>query len=216
MLNKVLVLSVTSILAAPFWAIGQSGATSPAGPELALTSGVPVHDSLAVPNLLLGRHFFAHLIALENEGQQAEAAGKSGVIYREYYRRLLGFTPQQYAVLKSAALMTQGKLQAIDAQAQQIIRDFRLSFTANAGGPIPAPPPDLQALQNQRDSITASAMSQLRTELGRDAFLRMTSIISTQFKNTPSGKTVATPQAAPPQRPGDPSAPPLASGPVLR
>jgi hypothetical protein len=204
MQNTIIRFVIISVLALPILAVAQQ--------RPALSSGVPTQTSLAVPNLVLSRHFFTHLSTLETQGDQAEAAGNNASIYREYYRKLLGFTPQQYAAVKSAAIRTQTQLQEIDAEARRTVQDFRRQLAASKQDQLPPPPVELKALEEKRALITASAMSQLRTQLGTTAFEHLNAVIAAQFgKNIKVQKVMAAPQRA-----GDPAAPPLANTPVFR
>jgi hypothetical protein len=147
----------------------------------ALSSGVPVQTSLAAPDLVLTRHFFAHLSALESQAAQLEAAGKSGAIYHTYYMKVLGFTPQQYAVVKSTAITTQQQTHDLDARAAALIQTFRTQLKGAGPNNRPVPPVELKTLQHDRDMATVAAASQLKKSLGPAAYEHLNFVIKAEF-----------------------------------
>lgn len=146
----------------------------------------------------LFRHFFAHLNALETQAERADASGATGQVYRNYYKNLLGFSPQQYAILTSSAAQEKAKLDVIDQRAQKIITAFREQIkNASPSAPLPQPPKELAILQRERDSATMAAVSNIRAVLDPASFQRLRSMIDTQF-----GKHITVQKIVPSNIPG--------------
>ncbi|HXE15205.1 MAG TPA: hypothetical protein VN633_23980 [Bryobacteraceae bacterium] len=164
-----------------------------------------------VSEAFMFRHFFTHLDALERQAERADASGGSGLVYRNYYKNLLGFSPQQYAILTSSAAQEKAKLDVIDQRAQRIISAFREQIkNAPPSGLLPQPPKELAILQRERDSTTMAAVSNIRESLGAASFQRLKSMIDGQF-----GKHVTVQKIVLPKNPDAPTHARLEDAPIL-
>jgi hypothetical protein len=119
-------------------------------------------------------HFFIYQNHLDVLAAQREQQGQDGSPIRNYFQRKLGFTDAQFGLVRSTAQRLQTEALAVDAQAKAFIDADR------AVNPLPSTPqmsrtvpPELQAMQQQREDLIQSEISDLKQALGPELAARL-------------------------------------------
>jgi hypothetical protein len=106
-----------------------------------------------VPFLFL----FKHLLALDKKGK-SEIIGKK-----------TGLHPNAFGILKSKSVQCDNAIRFIDNRADNIVKDFERRMGTNRlpqGSRLPAPPPELFALQEEKNNVLLNCRDNLRFEMG--------------------------------------------------
>lgn len=133
----------------------------------------PEHSPL--PDTVLYKHLFHHHEKLAKKADDEEKAGKSGAIYRDFYKRQAKLTDAQAKDLDRIAKETDKEVTRITSQAQEIIQAARGQYP-NGKVPIgqkpPAPPTILADLQEQHDAAVEQGREKLKQTLGESEFAK--------------------------------------------
>jgi hypothetical protein len=119
----------------------------------------------AIPFLFL----FKHLLELNKKGK-SELIGKK-----------TGLHPNAFGILRSKAAHCDNAIRFIDNRADNIIKDFERRMGTNRlprGTRLPAPPPELLALQQEKDNVLLQCRDELRFEIGEGEFGKLMSHIN--------------------------------------
>jgi len=135
--------------------------------------------------LALYRAFFHHVQFLEAEAVKAGALGQPDAAeLRGVYQKKIGIAAADASVLTQWAATNVQAVQQLNATAQQIIQAHRAQYPGGivpAGQPHPTPPPQLAALNTQRDAVTTAHIQSLRAALSAGAFAKVDNFVQTQF-----------------------------------
>jgi len=124
-------------------------------------------------------HLYLHFLMAQNRQDRLAAKwdeqGRDGSIVRKRFQERLGFTDEQFALVRSTAQRLEAELQAVDAQAKSICdadhaANPRVPGTPQTWRPIP---PELKALKQQREDLIQSGVSALRNALGIEPTYRL-------------------------------------------
>jgi hypothetical protein len=131
------------------------------------------------PEHVVYRFFFHHLMALKDHAAEIERKGGDGRALRAYYKTKANLNDAQGRDLDQIAADCEREVTRLDARAKAIITAFRARANAQAGSgkPLPDLPPELKALQQQRDSAILHARQKLRVALGDEAFRQLDGFI---------------------------------------
>jgi len=128
-----------------------------------------------LPEAVLYWQMFRHAIALDKRADEMDRRGEDGSKLRRFYRDKAGLDESQAGLLDKIANECASEVAAQDRRAMEVIRAFRARFPNGrlSGGQTPPPaPPELAALQQERDAIVLKFRDRLRTELGESEFER--------------------------------------------
>jgi hypothetical protein len=173
------------------------------------TQGGPVQRA---PLPILYRHFLAYQTHLDRVAAALEKQGKDGNDFRNHFQKKLNFTDEQFALIRASGLRLEAALQKEDAKAKVLIDATRAKFPRSAMGQpvvLPPVPPQLLALQKERDQLIGTEVTNLKSELGSTAAAHLDSLLENDFAPTVTSKPVSLPRAHDPV--GHP-APPFPQG----
>ena len=127
------------------------------------------------PEHVVYRFFFHHLMALKDRAAEVERRGGDGKALRGYYKDRAKLSDAQARGLEQIAADCEREVAQLDAKAKAIITAFRARATAQAaaGKPLPELPPELKAMQQQRDSAILHSRERLRHALGDEGFRQL-------------------------------------------
>ncbi len=132
------------------------------------------------PEHVVYRSFFHHLITLKDRAAEIERNGGNGSGLRGYYSKKADLTGEQGSALDQIASDYEREVAALDAKAKILITAFRargLTKHSVTSGTLPPLPPELTAMQQQRNSVILRARQKLRTALGEEAFQQLDGFI---------------------------------------
>jgi hypothetical protein len=132
------------------------------------------------PEHVIYRFFFHHLMALKDRAAEVERKGGDGKALRAYYKNKAKLSDSQANNLDQIAADCDREVARLDARAKALINAFRVRASAahSANGkPLPELPPELKALQQQRDQTILGARQKLRTAMGIEAFRQLDDFI---------------------------------------
>lgn len=127
--------------------------------------------SAATPDHIVFDMLFHMTKRLDEAAARLETQGRSGRIWREYFERHAGINMQQANLLRQVTNDFYRDVSPIHQQAMQIIIVRRNARAA--GLPPTTTPPELSALQLQRQIIALRHRDRLSNLLGNEAFERL-------------------------------------------
>jgi len=132
---------------------------------------------------MLYRHFLAYQSHLDEVGAKLDREGKDGSQFRDHYQQKLGFTNEDFAPLRSAALRLNATLKDEDAKIKGVIDAARAQHPRNLASPfdLPPVPEELKQLQKERDRIIQQEMDRLNSELGPEHAAKLQTLIQNDF-----------------------------------
>lgn len=145
-------------------------------------SSPPSEVQAEVPEHVLYRHLFHHVIALKKKSEDAERDGKDASQFRTHFKRQAGLNDSEVTLLNDIARQYDEQEKALDARARPIIDAYRAQYP---GGQVPhgqtpaPPPPELRSLSQQRDALALQSKDQLRSAFGTD-FARFDKFVKTR------------------------------------
>jgi len=145
------------------------------------TAGTPESPRAGrAPEHVVYRLFFHHLMALKNRAVEIERKGGDGSGLRGYYLKKANLTSEQGRALDQIAADCEREVTNLDAKAKGLITAFRaraLTKHSVTNGTVPPLPPELTAMQQQRNSAILHAREKLRAALGDQAFQQLDGFI---------------------------------------
>lgn len=131
-------------------------------------------------------HVYRHVKHLRNVDATAAASGRSSNL-SAYYKNLAGLTQQKADAMQTVSLAALAELDALDAQAKDLILTARAQVRSKlvAGQKPPDPPAQLAGLQGNRKAVLAKYRANLAQALGPADFARLEQALITKFKVGP-------------------------------
>ena len=126
-----------------------------------------------VPDRIAFWFLFKKADTLEKAARKAEAENRNAVEYREFFKGKLDLTETQNKALTEIAATCVMEIEALDKQAQEIIKKGHEELKKNPprpGDAPPAPPAELAQLQNRRENTIIQFRDLLKKSLGDDKF----------------------------------------------
>lgn len=152
-------------------AIGNKAASLPVKP-----------DARSAPVWVTYFFFFSHLDALDRAAAEEEARGnlQTAIDWRSHEQLAADLDGRQGALLKQVAAECLTAVAAKDAEIEKGLQAFRNEHPD--GGTVTAPPPpELQALWQQRIDVIERQISRLQSLLGDEGFHKLDSYIRANF-----------------------------------
>jgi hypothetical protein len=124
-----------------------------------------------VPNELVYTIFFREMAAREKYADDLARAGHAAAAadLRDLPRQVMQVQPEQFSVLRSAALQCAAELASYDAQEQLMVKTQALT-PRPSDAPPGWKPPELAQLDAQRADALARTLAVMRKTLGDQAF----------------------------------------------
>jgi hypothetical protein len=139
----------------------------------------PAQDMRA-PDHVIYDAFFHYVVALKDDATDLERSGKSGESLRNYVQVRAGLDYEQARLLDAIASSCVKEVEQQDRDARAVIEKFKAQFPGGRvpkGARVPPPPPELRAMQRQRDAIIVRARSRLQAEIGEVGFNRLAGFV---------------------------------------
>ncbi len=136
-----------------------------------------------VPEYVMYKHLFHHVIALKKKAEEVEKEGKDATQFRTHFIRRANLTPGQARILEEVASELEQDEQLIAARAKPLIDAYKAQYPGGQvpHGQTPAPPPEeLRQLSAERDASVLRARDQLRIRLGDEAFAGFDNFVKTR------------------------------------
>jgi hypothetical protein len=145
-----------------------------------------------VPQSVVYRHLFHHIVLLNQQAQEAELQGNDGSALRTLYQRLAKLSDEQAHTLDKIATNCDLQVESINNDAKRIIYQYReQSAKTSQGQPEPQMAAELTDLQGKHDAVILQSRESLRTALGDTEFQRfdqfVQKIITPQFSQSKLG-----------------------------
>jgi hypothetical protein len=139
-----------------------------------------------VPQAVIYRHLFHHIVMLNQEAQQEELQGNDGSAIRTLYQRLAQLSDEQAHTLDKIATNCDLQVESINTDAKRLIYQYReQSANTNRSQSQPQMASELTALQGQHDAVILQSRDSLHSALGDTEFQRfdqfVQSVITPQF-----------------------------------
>jgi hypothetical protein len=154
----------------------QSG-TSPAKPS---DSSHAANIAPQVPAYVIYRFFFLHLDNLDQVALQEEAKGNNGDGWRTHEQRAARLLDEEGKILKQVAYDCNKAIRELDEKEQSIALAFQSQHPNGESLTLP-PPPELLSLQDEKIAVVSSHISDLRVQLGADAFKKLDDYVQSKF-----------------------------------
>ncbi|MGI8997648.1 MAG: hypothetical protein ACR2GW_13375 [Pyrinomonadaceae bacterium] len=157
-------------------------ATAPQ-PQAAAVSPSPQTSPLLQPHLTYGV-LFRVVVAFKKQAELREQQGLSGLALRTHFSRQAGLNETEAQALTRIAEGSGPAIAALDQAAKLIIDAARARHPGGRlllGETLPAPPPQLGELEQQRKTAILQAREQLRLALGDEAFRRFDEFVQQDF-----------------------------------
>lgn len=165
----------------------------PASAQETPLSSMPPRMRVPVPDAVLYRIFFHHIVAFERAAQASEAKGKLGTPFRNHITRKYGIGLNDQASVARLAIAYDSSEQPLREMRRQLVSTFRNQNFPNGkratGQALPTIPPEIKQLKQSLDSLALNFRDQLRRTLGDERFVVLDKAIREKFQhdyNTPT------------------------------
>jgi len=138
-------------------------------------------DAQPVPDHVIYLLYFRHLANLDQVAAQREAEGKEGRGWRSHEQRAAGLSEEEGNILKQVAYDCIQAVTEVDKKIQNVIANFHAQHPQGEYLRVP-PPPELTQLEEEKMQTINLHIEQLESRLGEDAFKKLTSHVSNNFK----------------------------------
>jgi hypothetical protein len=132
------------------------------------------------PEQVIYSAFFHYVVDMKNDATDLDNAGKSGDSLRTYVQLRARLNSEEARLLDVIASSCVQQVSQQDQEALAVIEKFRAQFPGGKvpkGTKLPPPPPELKAMQQQRDTIVIGARDRLRAALGGVGFNKVSTFI---------------------------------------
>lgn len=130
---------------------------------------IQVKPTKVPPSLpVLYRSFLAYQLHLDQKADALKQQGRNGEDFRTHYQLRLGFSDQEFAVIRASATHLDQVLKAKDAEIHDTIKAAREALSKGPylkGTAIPGPPPKLKTLFTERQTLITSEIETLHKKL---------------------------------------------------
>lgn len=137
-----------------------------------------------IPEYVLYESVFRLDLSFRRKALEQELMGKPVTSLKTYFKNEAGLSDAEDVTLQKISLEYLQEIQPVNDQATQILSSLRTQFPdgeINEGQVAPAPPPELAALQQQRNSIALSNRDKLVQAFGTSRFGAFDSFVKQDF-----------------------------------
>lgn len=118
---------------------------------------------------------FSHVVSLKNKADELERKGRKTSL-RSAVKKDAGLSDEQGQSLENISLECAKEVEQLDGRAKRVIDAFKSRYPGGHvpdGETLPPPPPELTALQRERDNAVLRARARLHASLGDREFERL-------------------------------------------
>jgi hypothetical protein len=143
----------------------------------------PQPGQVPIPDRVLYFLLFDHITRQDTLAMQQAALGNNGSIFRNYYAGVIGLLAADFETLHGIALSCRAQVKTQDDAAFVVIQTARAQVAeARAkGAPLPQPPAELTAMQQQRNATVTGCITQLQQEMTPAGFQALAQFLHQQF-----------------------------------
>ena len=148
------------------------------------SSTVAVSKDEKIPDYLVYRYFLGHVNHLDKQADELAKQGKNPDELRNYYKKKLSLSEAEAALLKQLASDLETQLGVQDGKAKQFIANERKRFPNGklpSRDALPKVPQELAKMQQDRDELIKSKMSQCKSSLSVAANGKIDRFLSEEF-----------------------------------
>jgi hypothetical protein len=178
-------------------ALGQRSYTPPVAAETpdASTQG-RIASVEPIPEFVPYRFLFRHISILSEPAQELAREGNGHSALLSVFQEETSLDDRRFEVLRRTALQCEQEVAGLDERAKTIIDTFRAHYPPGALPrelELPPPPPELIALQDQRNQAFLRYRDRLRVAFGEVEFARFDAFVQARF--APNLEAPASPSA---------------------
>lgn len=207
-MNKILLALIGAVLCAAIASAGiltvknrakesvasKTGATQSSSPERNATpasqsqtaSAAPTETTNpAIPDHVVYWQLFHHNTVLMKQAEETERQGKDASFLRNFYKHEAKLNDNQAEILREISTSCELEVSAVDQDAKLLIQNLRAAHPGGRlqpGEKLPPPPPQLQALQQRRNSAILHARDRLSQAFGATAFSEFQKFVNEKVK----------------------------------
>jgi hypothetical protein len=128
-----------------------------------------------VPDEVIYRHLFHHVVAFKKKAGEFRRAGKDGRSFETYFMRKAGLDERENESLAEIASEYDVEAGLLEARAKVLIDAYDAQYPGGRvpSGQTPKPPaPELRAMSEERDAMVLRYRDRLRAAFGDEGFSR--------------------------------------------
>jgi|ERR1700686_2674679 len=137
-----------------------------------------------VPEHVMFKHLFHHVITLKKKAEDTEKEGKDATQFKTHFIRKAQLSSEQSHVLEEVAAEFDQEEQLIAARAKPLVEAYTAQYPNGQvpHGQNPARPPgELRKLSEERDAAVLRARDRLHVRLGDEEFKRFDNFVKAQI-----------------------------------
>lgn len=161
--------------------VNTSDITTNALPEIPLVEDQS--PGFSIPEHVLYESIFRLDLSFRRKALEQELSGQTVTSLKTYFKDEFGLNDEEDDLLRQTAIEYIEDIEPVNAQAIQLLAQLREQYQDGAipdGQSVPAPPPGLEDLQNQRNSIALQSRDKLANRLGKK-FEMFDELVKTRF-----------------------------------
>ncbi len=142
-------------------------------------------EAQSIPDHAVYRQLFHHHVALKNKAEELERQGKNAKALRSFYKEAAGMTDDEARAFDQIASDCERDVAKQDDKAKAMIDAVRQRYPNGKvpkGEKPPEAPPELKAMQEERNTIILRARDRLRAALGEQEFQRFSQFVERDVK----------------------------------
>lgn len=147
---------------------------------LGTASAQTISTTIQIPDYIKYRQLCRHASAFQSIAAERLRAAKPDSAYRNFFKERFGFSDAEDAIFQSIAAECGAEMTALDAESHTAMLAFRQQYPAGLlhGQPIPALPPELEAIEAKRRAVALHMRDRLQTELSPGGYIRLNSFFA--------------------------------------
>ena len=167
-------------------------------PKAVVRSAVVASKDEKIPDHLVYRYFLGHINHLDKQADDLARQGKNPDELRNYYKKKLSLSETEDATLKQIARDIETQLGIQDGKAKQFIANERKKFPNGklpSRDALPKVPQELVKMQQDRDALIKSKISQCKGSLSEAANGKIDRFLGEEFVRTIKVQDVGIPRS---------------------
>jgi len=148
------------------------------------SSAASPKQAAKVPEHVMYKHLFHHVMALKKRTEDTEKEGKDASQFKTHFIRKANLSPEQSRILEEVAGEFDQEEQLIAAKAKPLVEAYKAQYPNGQvpHGQTPArPPEELRKLSEERDAAVLRARDSLHVRLGDEEFKRFDNFVKTHI-----------------------------------
>lgn len=142
------------------------------------------NQASSIPEPVIYSILFHFVVDVRAQAKETELSGKDPSSLNSYFRLVANLDDGQARALNEIAAECIAEADKQDRKARDVIDRFRAQFPSgkvHKGTKLPPPPPELQAMQQEKNEILLKYRDKLRASLGETGFENLGKFINEQI-----------------------------------